>query len=404
MDLSEEQNKIIDSLLSNFQGKYYTAPIVTTIGGYAGTGKTTLLCELRRKIHEMSPGTKVAFLTFTGKASSVLNEKLTKGNFIRSCDYIGTIHKLLYIPITKFDARLKRQVIVEWRKRSADEIYYNIFIIDEASMVGEEIWNDLISYGIPIIAIGDHGQLPPVGSSFNLLKNPDFKLTEIHRQALDSPIIQLSIMARQQGSIPVNRFFSKEVFKLSWRNPICKKMWEEKITFNQDIIVLCAFNKTRCKLNSIIRDKLSYTHLKPYPGEPIVCLKNNHQLKIMNGQIFQVTWVMPEDYGLSRFTIEYGDEIYESLTSSSCFGKEEYDTYPYSKAMTEFAKEKGFDSIDYFDYGYVLSVHKSQGSEWNKVIVFEQRTRHWDDEYYARWLYTAITRAKEKLFIISDFY
>lgn len=404
MELSEEQNKVLNSLLCNFQGQYYVAPIVTTIGGYAGTGKTTLLCELRNQINKISPKIKVAFLTYTGKASSVLNEKLTKGNYSFSGDFIGTIHKLLYIPITRYDSHLQRQVIVEWRKRSAEEIFYDLFIIDEASMVGEEIWNDLTSYGIPIIAIGDHGQLPPVGSSFNLLQNPDFKLTQIHRQALDSPIIQLSILARQQGSIPVNRFFSKEVFKLSWGNPICRKIWDERITFDQDIIVLCAFNKTRCKLNNIIRDKLSYTHLKPYPGESIVCLKNNHQLKIMNGQIFKVCWVMPEDYGLNRLTIEYGDEIYECLSSLSCFGKEEYDTFPYNKTLIEFARERGFESIDYFDYGYTLSVHKSQGSEWNRVVVFEQRTRRWDDEYYARWLYTAITRAKNKLFIISDFY
>ena len=74
------------------------------------------------------------------------------------------------------------------------------------------------------------------------------------------------------------------------------------------------------------------------------------------------------------------------------------------KFLNEFAKERGFVGIDYFDYGYTLSVHKSQGSEWNRVIVFEQRTKHWDDNYYARWLYTAITRAKNKLFIITDFY
>jgi exodeoxyribonuclease V len=404
VELSEDQSKVLNSLLSNFQGQYYSAPIVTTVGGYAGTGKTTLLCELRNQINKISPRIKVAFLTYTGKASSVLNEKLTKGNYTFAGDFIGTIHKLIYIPITKFDHHLQRQVIVEWRKRSPEELFYDIFIIDEASMVGEEIWSDLTSYGTPIIAIGDHGQLPPVGSSFNLLQKPDFKLTQIHRQALDSPIIQLSILARQQGNIPVNRFFSKEVFKLSWRNPMCRKIWDERITFDQDIIVLCAFNKTRCKLNNIIRDKLSYTHLKPYPGEPIVCLKNNHQLKIMNGQIFKVSWVMPEDYKLNRLTIEYGDEIYESLASSSCFGKDEYDTFPYNKALTEFARERGFESIDYFDYGYALSVHKSQGSEWNRVVVFEQRTKHWDDEYYARWLYTAITRAKNKLFLITDFY
>ena len=66
--------------------------------------------------------------------------------------------------------------------------------------------------------------------------------------------------------------------------------------------------------------------------------------------------------------------------------------------------EKGLTPFGYFDFGYAMSVHKSQGAEWEKVILFEQRTQRWDDEYYARWLYTAVTRAKSKLFIISDFW
>lgn len=403
MELSEEQNTIVDAILENFQGTYYSDSC-TTIGGYAGTGKTTLLCELRKRIHDINKKIDVAFLTFTGKASSVLNEKLKDGAYLYPGDFIGTIHKLLYVPITRFDPITKKTIIVEWRKRDPSEIFYNILIIDEASMVGEGIWNDLISLAIPIIAIGDHGQLPPVGSDFNLLKNPNFKLTEIHRQALNSPIIQLSILARQQGSIPINKFFSKEVFKLSWRNPLCKKIWEEKVVFDQDLVVLCAFNKTRCKLNEMIREKLGHKHRQPYPGEHIVCLKNNHDIKIMNGQIFKVLWAMPEDYGLCRFTIEYVDELYECLVSLSCFGKEVYDAYTPDKTLRSFALDRGFNTIDYFDYGYVLSVHKSQGSEWNRTIIFEQRTTRWDDAYYARWLYTAITRAKQKLFLITDFY
>ena len=70
----------------------------------------------------------------------------------------------------------------------------------------------------------------------------------------------------------------------------------------------------------------------------------------------------------------------------------------------EFAKDKGFLAVDHFDYGYASSVHKAQGSEWERVVVFEQRTKHWDDNMYARWLYTAITRSMQKLFVISDYW
>ena len=266
MKLSEEQKNVLESILSKFQGFYYS-DVFTTIGGYAGTGKTTLLCELRKEIYHLNPKIRVAFVSYTGKAASVLNEKLISGEYLHSTDFVGTIHKLLYYPITKFDVRLNKNIIIEWKKR--DEINYDIIFIDEASMVSEIVWNDLKSLGIPIIAIGDHGQLPPIGSDFNLLKNPDFKLTQIHRQALDSPIIQLSILVRQNGKIPVNTFFSKDVFKLSWKNPLCRKIWDEKVVFDQDLVVLCAFNKTRCKLNSLIREKLNYTDRIPYPGEYI---------------------------------------------------------------------------------------------------------------------------------------
>ena len=92
-----------------------------------------------------------------------------------------------------------------------------------------------------------------------------------------------------------------------------------------------------------------------------------------------------------------------------CFGQVTYTMFNQRKdsdvnKLKKYAIKKGYTGVDYFDYGYVTSVHKSQGSEWERVVLFEQRTKYWDDQYYARWLYTAITRAKEKLFIISDYW
>ena len=72
-------------------------------------------------------------------------------------------------------------------------------------------------------------------------------------------------------------------------------------------------------------------------------------------------------------------------------------------AAEDIAEYKG-EKIDAFDYGNCISVHKSQGSEWEKVVLFEQRTKRWDDKFYTKWLYTAVTRAKKKLLVISDAY
>ena len=415
MELTNEQKYVVDNIMEKFhQGGYYK-PVdfrdvfVTTVGGYAGTEKTTLISKLREHIRVAFPKLNVAFLTFTGKASSVLKIKLN--TIDTHDDYIGTIHGLIYAPKSRWDRKLKTWVITEWKLKNIGEIYYDIFIIDEASMVSQKIWKDLNKFGKPIVAVGDHGQLPPIGSdTFSLVQNTDFKLTEIHRHALDSPIIGLSKWVREEGYIPLNRVFSKDVFKLSWHHPKCKKIWNEKVSFNDDnMIILTAFNVTRTALNDNIRKKLEYKYETPYPGERVVCLQNDHNRGIMNGQIGRVLWVMAEDHDLYRMTLDMDHIVdpIECTVAKKCFGQVSYTMYNRSKKSIkqhEYVSDKGIGPVNYFDYGYVISVHKSQGSEWQKVILFEQRTQRWDDDYYTRWLYTAITRAREKLFIISDYW
>lgn len=377
----------------------------TSIVGYAGTGKTTLIAELRKKIAAEFRNVSVAFITFTGKASSVLKKKLFEQNAFFENDYVGTIHGLIYKAITRYDPQLKTFVVVDWERKSRDEMYHNLLIIDEASMVSKEIWTDLQYYEKSVVSVGDSGQLPPVGSKFNLLANPDHRLTRIHRQALTSPIIKLSQFVRHNGYIPGNKFFSKEVFKLNWNSSTAQRIWTQKVNFDDDLICLCAFNTTRANLNDMIRKKLKFNDILPYPGEKIVCLRNNHHIKIMNGQIGKLLWMMPSEKGMQRMTVQMDDGNYECLVSPKCFGEVQYTMYDESKESKqqyEYARDSGYKQVDYFDYGYCVSVHKSQGSEWEKVIVFEQRTPRWDDEYYAKWLYTAVTRAKDKLFIISD--
>lgn len=414
MDLTKQQKEVSDEIINKLyesghkKVKIFRDPFVLTVGGYAGTGKTTLLCEVRKEIYKHFPKLSVAFVTFTGKASSVLNSKLDIFNINYNNDYIGTIHGLIYKPETKYDPKLKTFIITGWKLRDEDEIFYDLIIIDEASMVSKQIWQDLTKFSIPIIGVGDHGQLPPVGDQFNLLSKTDFQLTEIHRQALDSPIIYLSKLVREEGYIPYNKIFSNDVFKLSWRDDKCKNIWDNKVVFDEDLIVLCGFNTTRCYLNEQIRKKLSYKKKIPYPGERVVCLSNNHNTKIMNGQIGTLQWVMPENLGLYRMTIDMGNSNFiECMVSNKCFGEVTYtmfDKSKYSKEQYKYTVKRGLSQVDFFDYGYVMSVHKSQGSEWEKVIVFEQRSSYWDDEMYGRWLYTAVTRSSKKLFIISDYY
>jgi len=413
--LSEEQNNCLDIMMKNIQKsgigrlpKYRITPFVYRVGGYAGTGKTHLLCKLRSEIDIFNGRINVAYATFTGKASSVLKVKLTENNAIKSNDYVGTIHGLIYVPKTKYDKRLKTHVIIGWKLVNHDEFFYDIIIIDEGSMVSKEIWTDLIKFGVPIIVVGDHGQLPPVSAkSFSLMTHPDFILEKIHRQAEDNPIIQLSAFVRKNGYIPDNTVWSPGVFKIPWEHKKTQRIWND-VDHNQHITVLCGFNVTRCALNKSIRTRLAYKKDTPYPGERIVCLRNNHDIKLMNGQIGTLLWLMPEEKDLYRITVEVDGELhpYECMAHTITFGQVAYTIYgedQETKELRDYVGDRGYQ-LDYFDFGYCISVHKSQGSEWNKIILFEQRTRHWDDDYYKRWLYTGITRAKEKLMVVSDYW
>jgi len=388
IELTQEQTKVLKDLLylnsSNIPNGF------VTVGGYAGTGKTTLICELRKQLPKSH---SVAFLTFTGKASSVLKKKLENNNALLKSDYVGTIHSFIYKPITKWDRQLKAFVIIGWELKDRYEIFADLIIIDEASMVSESVWYDLQRYNIPIIAVGDHAQLPPVGDNFNLMSKQDFTLTQIHRQALNSPIITLSKFVRNNGYIP-EKVFSPEVFKIEWTHPQCQNIWNRVNFKDDDIISLCGFNATRANLNNKIRKRLGHKEEAPYPGEKIVCLKNNHEEKIMNGQIGSVVWLMVLNDDSYRITLDIDGEYYELIVLKKCFGEVTYAMFDRNK--------KDNPRTTYFDYGYALSVHKSQGDEWNNVILFEQRSQYWDDVYYARWLYTAITRARERLMIIYN--
>jgi len=380
-----------------------------TIAGFAGTGKTHLIGDIASELKSINRSFSAAFVTFTGKASSVLRKRLEESNIDTEHDhFVGTIHSMMYKPYFIVNG-LGIKVLAGWRKRSRDELswMYNLIIVDEASMVNKEIWDDLCSYGIPIIAVGDHGQLPPIGDNFSILQSPTYILRTIHRQALNSPIIQLSIAARQNGFIQPG-FYSRDVFKLQWNDQRCQDIFNN-IQWDKNYIVLCAFNQTRVNLNNQIRNYLGFKLSEPYPGERLICLKNNHETKIMNGQLGSMVWFTHFNKDIYEITLEMDDngEMYNNIAHNYCFGKISYDgafDEVTGKKIKTIIRRSEYKSIDLFDFGYAISVHRSQGSEWNNVVLFEQRSSYWDDNFYKRWLYTAITRAKNKLFLISNYW
>ena len=385
--LSSDQKFVLESLLSWVKNPKNG---FITVGGYAGTGKTTITSVLRTLLKKQSPNLSVAFACFTGKASQVLKTKLMEQKAIFKGDTIGTIHSLMYKP--KVD---KNGQIIGWKRVS--NIDTDLIIIDEASMVTKDMWKDLCSYNIPIIAIGDHGQLPPVGDSYSLMDNPSLRLETIHRHAQDNPILQVATLARTTGQIPF-KTFSPFVKKVARGTEEAQELIDNIFSnFNENTLVLCGRNSTRVKLNQQIRKVLCFTSDEPVVDERVICLKNNYKnlaRPIYNGMIGKLTKLTPSEKHWYEAEIIFQDdrEPYQGRISKYQFHKEKY---------LEEVKGIHYTEIgDRFDFGYALTVHKSQGSQADRVLLFEEPSVYWEDELWNRWLYTAVTRAVKELYII----
>ena len=413
MELTLDQKSTFDNVMvecgaTKTSSMFLPSFQYTTVGGLAGTGKTFLISVLRQELYSNWKHLKIAFATFTGKACSVLQVKLQENNSIFHNDSCSTIHKLMYVPEFGYDKKSKTKVITKWVRRK--ELDCNLIIIDEASMVNKILWNDLLEYGVPIVAVGDHGQLPPVGDNFNLMERPKYLLTEIKRQALENPIIRLSQDVRNGKEIPIGPYDKNNpsaAFNFKWKSKSCDELWDKVDFSGDDIITICGTNDTRVHVNDMIRRKLGYKLQEPYPGERVIFLKNNYNSKVLNGMLGKVLFLLYEAKNVYNMTIQPDDyeNPFAGLVYNGCFGKEKYDdfhtelqNYKYAKII----KKSEYGSIDVCDFGYCITTHKSQGSEFSKVICFDEKDRFGNDEMFRRrWLYTAVTRAKDKLFLIT---
>jgi ATP-dependent exoDNAse (exonuclease V) alpha subunit len=387
IELSSDQRSALDNLLVWFNDKNKSPYI--SLGGYAGTGKTTLVSVFRGEVNKKNKNLKVAFISYTGKAARVLKTKIVQSGSVYKQDFIGTIHSLIYSPIVN-----EHEVIIGWELK--DEIPYELIVVDEASMVDEGIWNDLCSYGIPIIAVGDHGQLPPIEGRFNLMEKPYLRLEEIHRQAAEDPIVKLSIMARQHGFIPVG-IYGKNVRKISISDGESRERLEEHLkSYKSNDLVLCGLNSTRVKLNKFIREAIGFESPIPTSGDRVICLRNNRAKEIYNGMLGRIISIKAHDKEWYKTEIRMDDEadIYEGLISIEQFG---------SLSPINFTdKRSRVKTGDLFDWGYALTVHKAQGSQAKRVILLEERFSKMDDDTWKRWLYTAVTRAEKALYIFGN--
>jgi len=385
--LSIDQKHTLDAILAWFMQEKKDRQFIT-MGGYAGTGKTTLIAVIRKEIDGIDKKSKVGFASYTGKAARVLRTKLIEQKVILPQDTVSTIHALIYSPIVN-----DRQEIVGWKQK--EKIDRTLIIIDEASMVDEMIWSNLLSYSIPIIVVGDHGQLPPIKGSFNLIEDPQLKLDEIHRQARMNPIIGLSIQAREHGVIRMGKY-SDTVIKYDMATYEAQEAMQELLnSATRDTLVLCGYNTTRIKLNTHMRGVLGFESPTPTSGDRVICLRNNHKKHIFNGMLGTIQFIkkIDDDWYMAEIAMDDEENMYKDLISVKQFNAQ--------TAMNFTDKRSQTMRGDLFDFGYALTVHKAQGSQAKRVILFEERFKKMTDDEWKRWLYTAVTRAEEELYIFG---
>lgn len=395
--------------------------------GYAGTGKTTLA---RSIVDELGLANRALYAAFTGKAAFVLR---TKG-----CLSASTIHSLIYVVKEKARAALRdlrkqldaevdpmrrdmlaRTIAAEEAKLAMPEWILNessevgrapLLVLDEVSMVGHPLAADLLSFGTKLLVLGDPAQLPPVeGAGYFINAAPDHLLDEIHRSALDSPVTRLATAVR--GATPGDRTLG-----VPGPDADCGRLTrlsgpDELLSFEQ---VIVGKNATRWRFNHMLRALRGLTGPVPQPGDRIILLTNNPALGVFNGQQLLV-----EDASVHR---SYGDVIHLTAVDDEGNGRE-LDVWASGFIDLEgekLAKRNGRGQVIAATWGHAITCHKAQGSQWDRVLVIDEShvfargayRDHVDvlgpagadlEAHIAgkRWLYTAITRAAERVVILG---
>jgi exodeoxyribonuclease-5 len=364
MEWSPQQDEALQAVSRWLKDK--SGPQVFRLFGWAGTGKSTLARHLAQGVKS------VKYAAFTGKAAMVMRKYGARG--------ATTIHSLIYALVSEKDGEPKFAIDPESDAASAD-----LIVIDEVSMVDEALGRDLLSFGTKVLVLGDPFQLPPVqGAGFFTAEEPDFMLTEIHRQAADNPIIRMSMEIREGGYLEPGRYGESLV--------IARSDVDRAAVLEADQ-VLCGRNKTRIAYNDRLRELKDLPAHEPVVGDRLVCLRNNPVKKLLNGQIWTATDVRKRSAARFSMTLASdeptGNKPTEAkvVTHAAFFSGEE-DTLSWPERR----------QFDEFTFGYCLTVHKAQGSQWDNVYLFDESYVFREDRQ--RWLYTAVTRASDRITVV----
>lgn len=386
MSLSPEQSNALDAILRHdFKRPFY-------LGGYAGVGKTYLLNELQKRVGN------ILFLAPTGKACQVLSSKIPNAD-------IRTIHSALYAAIEVSEDQIeeyrergkkgdtfaqnmyeyytrRNALLVRFSLNPCEKLFTSLVVVDESSMIGKTEFDNLTSVAPRLVFVGDPAQLPPVESASILPAKFDAFLKTVQRQALESPITRMSMAIRN------SEFRKWEDWKKEGIKVLEKGSKNECLGADQ---VIAGMNVSRNKLNKLLREE-KINHF-PVLGDKIIVKQNFRRKKglvLVNGDIGRVGelkgFIGKIDFDYKEVPYPYfflSDELVAPL-----YGKKARGTNPEEHPVK-------------FDYAYCITVHASQGSEWGKVVFFDDKMWENRPSDRRRLLYTAITRAKEHLTIVT---
>ncbi len=353
---------------------------VITIYGAAGTGKTTIVKFIMKKLKISNK--QLLFTTFTGRASLMLRKKGIDAKTIHSTFYTCFKNKN-----GKFRFRLK------------DELHgsFKLIVIDEISMVGKRLFDDILSFDIPVLCLGDPYQLQPVMDDRVDLK-PDFLLTDIFRQGKDSNIISFATQIRETGSWKGN-YHELDLLCM----PARRASVQDYLQADQ---VSCGTNKMRKKINAGMRKHLGFTHPIPEKGDKLISLDNHwdvldedlQEFALVNGMIFTVDEIYKIHLDKNVFYNQYMDVRLKADGFDEIYFQTRINLCPFLEINTEMEEEVDglrdfLATAHHFDFGYAITIHKAQGSEWDHVLVYGN---FWGKEK-KEMAYTAATRASKKL-------
>lgn len=374
---------------------------VFKIAGYAGTGKTYLSAMIAEELADKN----IAFCAFTGKAALVMQQRGMPAT---------TIHQLIYNTevqdVPDYDEngrrRYKRKLVTELKEKLDPKPA--IILVDEASMVDEKILKDLLSFDIPLITVGDPFQLPPVnGSETELLADPDITLEEIMRQDEGSAIAYLAEKIRKGRPLKEDESHPGCI----WQMPkeIIRDEYQRDMYGWADQII-AGRNATVHTVNQQARQHLGFEGDLPVVGDKLICKKNDWGTILADGKLPTALVNGLIGYCTHAEQREKSESVpwrNEPIVTNEHFlnlrpvfeETAEFKDLNYNPAsLWETKQSRSSMKGALFQFGYCITCHAAQGSEWDNVLLYDDS---WydskDPNFQARWRYTGVTRAAKRL-------